>query len=58
MRTHRRSAHSTLCNAIERALLARDRREIASIERLMKALHIEERAQRNTPPQRTRRAIK
>ena len=35
MRTRRRSA---LCAAIERALLARDRREIASVERLMKAL--------------------
>ena len=37
MRTHR---HSALCTAIERALLARDRREIASIERVMKVLKI------------------
>jgi hypothetical protein len=43
MRTHRRSA---LCATIERALLARDRREIASVERLMKALRVEARPHR------------
>jgi hypothetical protein len=49
MRTHRRSA---LCTAIERALLARDRREIASIERMMKVLNVERRPQRVKAPHR------
>ena len=54
MRAHRRS---TLCATIERALLERDRREIASIERLLKALHLEEQTatQKHSPPQRTPR---
>jgi hypothetical protein len=39
MRTHQRSA---LCTAIERALLARDRREMASIERVMKMLRVKQ----------------
>jgi hypothetical protein len=53
MRTHRRS---TLRTAVERALLERDRREIASIERLMKVLHLEEqRRKRRSSPQRTQR---
>jgi hypothetical protein len=38
MRNQRKSAW---CSAIERALLARDRREIASVERLLRALKIE-----------------
>jgi hypothetical protein len=46
MRTPRRSP---LRAAIERALLARDRREIASLERLMKALKVKE------TPTRTRK---
>jgi hypothetical protein len=55
MRTHRRSTQSTVRRAIERALLARDRREIASIERLMKALHLDTR--KNSPPRRTLRSF-
>jgi hypothetical protein len=46
MTTHRRSPWRA---AIERALLARDRREIASLERLMKALKVKE------TPTRTRK---
>ena len=46
MRTHRRSE---LRAAIERALFDRDRREIASIERLIKALKLKQ------TPTRTRK---
>jgi len=54
MKAHRRS---TLRTAVERALLERDRREIASVERLMKLLHVGEqpRKRRGSPPQRTER---
>ena len=37
----RRRKRPALCTTIERALLERDRREIASIERVLKALRIE-----------------
>lgn len=40
MRTRKRSG---LCTTIERALYERDRREIASVERLLKAFRIERR---------------
>lgn len=54
MTTHRRSG---LRESIERGLLERDRREIAWIEQLMKALQVETQPARrkNAPPPRTRR---
>ena len=52
MRTHKRPA---VCTAIERALLERDRREIASVERLMKALRIEPPRRKAPAPARARR---
>jgi hypothetical protein len=53
VRTHKRPA---LCATIERALLERDRREIKSVERLMRALHID--ANENSPPRRTPRTLR
>ncbi len=49
MRSRKRS---TMCAALERALLARDRREMASVERLMKIFRVETRAPRVAPRRR------
>ena len=52
MRTRKRPA---LCTTIERALYERDRREIASVERLLKALRIERRQPKTAPAAERRR---
>ena len=49
MKSRKRSA---LCTTIERALYERDRREIRSAERLMKALRIEPRQPKATTTSR------
>ena len=52
MKTRKRSA---LCTTIERALFERDRREMASIERLLKALKIEARQDKRAASPRPHR---
>jgi hypothetical protein len=52
MRTRKRPG---LRNTIERALLERDRREIASVERLMEALRLEPPPPKTTARPRRRR---
>jgi hypothetical protein len=52
MRTHRRPSLRT---AFERALLERDRREIAAVERLLKVLRIESQRHRVMAHARHRR---